>query len=209
MNPSTKEHNLKVFNILGLFGDRDVSISFDKNIKIFIGENGLGKTSILNGIYYTLTADFSKLSSLVFKKIIVEFNSGVVVEIDKDDLIVSEEEDRIKGRFEFRAADLIEKFLNPYEKDLIRTHVSDEDFRTNKEINSIIKRLERNIPYPAPFIRRALINMFSGRYGKIEAARRTILKELEAEILYFPTYRRIEEELHKLGLLAEIKYIAR
>lgn len=40
--------NLKSFKILGLFGRYDVDLPFDKEVNIFIGENGLGKTTILN-----------------------------------------------------------------------------------------------------------------------------------------------------------------
>ena len=52
MDPSTKEHNIKYFRIEGLFNDRTVELPFDQNFKILIGENGLGKTSILNALYY-------------------------------------------------------------------------------------------------------------------------------------------------------------
>lgn len=44
--------NLKSFKILGLFDRYDVELPFDKEVNIFIGENGLGKTTILNCLYY-------------------------------------------------------------------------------------------------------------------------------------------------------------
>ena len=47
---------IKSFSIYGLFGTQDVHIDFDENIKIIIGENGLGKTQLLNIIYYLLFA---------------------------------------------------------------------------------------------------------------------------------------------------------
>ena len=35
------------FEILGLFGSKDVKLSFTNKVQIYIGENGLGKTTVL------------------------------------------------------------------------------------------------------------------------------------------------------------------
>lgn len=35
--------NLKSFKIFGLFGRYNIELPFDKEVNIFIGENGLGK----------------------------------------------------------------------------------------------------------------------------------------------------------------------
>ncbi|MGJ1020662.1 AAA family ATPase, partial [Bacteroides fragilis] len=44
--------SIKKFIIRGLFGIKDVELSFEKQVQIFIGENGLGKTTVLNSLYY-------------------------------------------------------------------------------------------------------------------------------------------------------------
>lgn len=43
---------VKKFEIFGLFGYKDVSIVFNHSTLIVIGENGFGKTSILNARKY-------------------------------------------------------------------------------------------------------------------------------------------------------------
>ena len=60
---------IKTFSIYGLFGTKDVHIPFDNNIQILVGENGLGKTQVLNIIYNTISCDFEKLEDAVFDKI--------------------------------------------------------------------------------------------------------------------------------------------
>ena len=60
-----KSGNIKSFSVFGLFGTDDVHIPFDENVKILIGENGLGKTQVLNLFYYTLTRKFFKLSEFL------------------------------------------------------------------------------------------------------------------------------------------------
>ena len=62
------ETNLKYIGIFGLFNRYDVRIAFDKQVKIFIGENGLGKTTILNCIYFLLEKNFLRLEEIQFEK---------------------------------------------------------------------------------------------------------------------------------------------
>lgn len=58
---------IKQFKINGLFGFRNVEINFEDNIKILIGENGFGKTTVLNSLYYLLNGKYIKLSKIEFE----------------------------------------------------------------------------------------------------------------------------------------------
>ena len=60
------ETNLEYIGIFGLFDRYDIEIPFDQQVNIFIGENGLGKTTILNCIYYVLEKKFLKLADIQF-----------------------------------------------------------------------------------------------------------------------------------------------
>ena len=60
------ETNLEYIGILGLFDRYNIEIPFDYQVNIFIGENGLGKTTILNCVYYILEKKFSKLVNIQF-----------------------------------------------------------------------------------------------------------------------------------------------
>ena len=77
---------LKSFSINGLFGFKDVEIPFDKEAEILIAENGSGKTTILNILYYSISCKFHKLSTVEFRSVVLKFASGVTVEIEKSDL---------------------------------------------------------------------------------------------------------------------------
>ena len=54
---------IKTFKIQNLFGYKDVEMSFEDSYKIIVGENGTGKTTILNCLYYTLSKGFNFLST--------------------------------------------------------------------------------------------------------------------------------------------------
>jgi predicted ATP-binding protein involved in virulence len=53
---------LKSFSINGLFGFKDIKVPFDKEAVILIAENGSGKTTILNVLYYSISCKFHKLT---------------------------------------------------------------------------------------------------------------------------------------------------
>lgn len=54
--------NLASFKIWGLFDRYNVDLPFNKEVNIFIGENGLGKTTILNCLYYVLEKNIHSLN---------------------------------------------------------------------------------------------------------------------------------------------------
>lgn len=50
--------NIKSFSIIGLFGRYDINLDFDKEVNIYVGENGLGKTTILKCMYCVLNKKY-------------------------------------------------------------------------------------------------------------------------------------------------------
>lgn len=61
---------IESFTISKLFNrDRNISIKFKDNILILIGENGSGKTSILQCFFYALTKQWTKLLPFNFYSI--------------------------------------------------------------------------------------------------------------------------------------------
>ena len=83
-----KQAKITSFSVYGLFGTNDVHIPFDENVKILIGENGLGKTQILNLFYYTLKQDFLKLSQFNFERLVLGINGNESIEIKKDEISI-------------------------------------------------------------------------------------------------------------------------
>lgn len=191
------QNNLKSFSIFGLFGTRDINIPFNSGINILIGENGLGKTTMLNILYYTLTCKFSKLNTIVFDRLILKFYSGRIVEINKDDIMFYSEENRY-GRFD-RVYDYVNDLITDNEKQEVYELLQQDEKEARDKMIDITNRLSRRGPFSPNVIRRAVFSTFDGRFGRIEEIKTIIKKELGCEVLYFPTYRRIEEELHNLG----------
>lgn len=194
---------LRSFSINRLFGFKDIKILFDKEATILIAENGAGKTTILNALYYTISCKFDKLRPIEFGSIILEFASGETVEIKKDDL-------DLLDLNELGSKTLLRKlrpFLPIEEIEILgmEANISPESFRRRLEMVSRRYRIPNSsILDVIEFARiekeedpkdNPLTQKKSRLYKTIE----TIRKSIGDTILYFPTYRRIEEELKNLG----------
>jgi predicted ATP-binding protein involved in virulence len=183
---------IKKFEVLGLFGTDNVSIPFDDdNIKILVGENGLGKTQILNLFYYTLTTDFFRLNEFNFSKLKLYFSNDKSIEIPKSQI-----------------RELVEIiYENPFVKDLIdEIGYSQFEMLRNKfryDSNNFSNYLNKVIlSSKSKYLRyKELKRIFEDSdrlFNPFFDERKKIIKnELQkTEILYFPTYRRIEKELY-------------
>lgn len=195
-----KLNNIKSFTVTGLFGTSDVTIPFKDGIKILIGENGLGKTQVLNLFYYTLERNFFRLGEFNFGKIILEFETNSV-EISKKQI-----EDLVR-----------EAFSDPVIQDFIEEFgYSHFEFLRNKFIQHKGNRakLERELDYNYSYskYRKYPRSRIFRIFDQLESSSSNIfnqeIKDCEAlindainryDIMYFPTYRRVEEDLHSLG----------
>jgi AAA15 family ATPase/GTPase len=190
---------LKSFSIDGLFGFKDIKIPFEKEAVILIAENGSGKTTILNALYYSIYCKFDKLSAIDFNSIVLEFASGVSVEIKKSDL------DSFYQSDIFELLAFLRPFLPSREIDILRREI-----RKNPSSEGVRRRLvELTNRYSLPpskysdILDEIDLSLRSDKRidqkGKIDKITKTIKDNLNESILYFPTYRRIEEDLKSLG----------
>ncbi len=67
-------NKIERIEIFGFWGDRTIDISLFSDVNFFIGFNGTGKTTIINMIAASLSADFSALEKLPFDKIRIKFS---------------------------------------------------------------------------------------------------------------------------------------
>ena len=177
------------FIVEGLHGYKNFSIKFKDNRLILVGENGSGKTSVLRIFYYFLTCNWAELIKFKFKKVTLKINNSSYeishADIEQNNYANNKllrhlppslrENIKIalnKGDFEY--IDLIlSRYLSPMKY---------REFRNNffhYQIN-IFDNLENNIKECAQKINKLV--------DKLE-------KNIDFNILYLPTYRRIEREL--------------
>ena len=188
---------LKSFAINGLFGFKDVAIPFDKEAVILIAENGSGKTTILNTLYYSISCKFDKLSTVEFESVVLEFTSGASVEIKKTDL---------NSWYDSDIFDVLRRYLPIREIDMWQREIR-KSSSSESERRRIFELLIDTGRIPSKYLSslREELDLIRGdqkkieQKNKIDTIRSTIQENLNESVLYFPTYRRIEEDLKNLG----------
>ena len=180
--------------IEGLFGNKNFEIEFKNNVLILIGENGSGKTTVLNIIYCVLSGKVVSLMKYDFKKIMVYFGKDDVA-IEKNQIYKLVDKMYHSRFFRYMQSDSTnEQLLDSIEK-VLSTDFND-DF--------IISELSRKYPIHPQMLRQELKEILNRKDLKdIYQKLNRIKKNCENIIVYLPTYRRIEEELEGLNIEKE------
>lgn len=199
---------LKRFVINDLFGYQTVDIPFDRNIKILIGENGLGKTTVLNTLYFVLNKKFERLSKVNFSSVELHIDSKKKIIIYKSELLSFLTKNREKGRSHF--SELLAK-TSKEQTERLRLIIFDTK-KTEQHrrliLSETLKSIGININAPTNYI----FELVKKYFDEIDAEKflnvQTELDQyLDFKILYFPTYRRVEEELKNIGVFSKKEMI--
>lgn len=203
------KNTLKRFRIKGLFGNQNIEIDFRDNIKILIGENGLGKTTILNCLYFVLTKKFYRLSLIEFSSISIEFISNAQIDFSKNDLSCYLDEIRRNKRSP--RGSILERLKSIIDFDELNEIIELDDLEFNKEernniLNYILSKTEGRKFAPSSVLIDSTYKILSEFDATSFKQNIQILdNEIEGQIMYFPTYRRVEEEIQNLGKIKNVK----
>ncbi|WP_426672048.1 AAA family ATPase [Mucilaginibacter sp. McL0603] len=195
--------NIKRFIINDLFGSQNVDITFEANTKILIGDNGLGKTTVLNAMYFLLSKKFDRLNKINFSTIELHLDNKKKIVIKKDELNFFVQRPRNQSGRSHLYTILTDKATKQNISDL-KTIVDSKIPEQQKRLRllSALRHFGLNFNAPSSFIYETVIkflneyeaNGFLKTIAEIDAT-------VDGKILYFPTYRRIEEDLKNIGFL--------
>ncbi len=193
------ESPIKNFKIFGLFGYKDVSLSFDNNVTIFIGENGIGKTTVLNALYFVLTNKFKELVKINFNTIEIQYQKEHFV-ISKQGLTdyVESVEETSRG---YGITQYLRQRLNSEQLVALINIVKAKDDVAVKQmkVKNYLEKIGFNIEIPSYTLYNSIRQISFSQNKTIDIE--NLVKANSAinnNILYLPTYRRIETDLKQL-----------
>lgn len=196
--------DLSRFTILGLHGKIDIDIPIYDNKLILIGVNGLGKTTVINFIYFSLTEQWLKLLEYEFSAIELIINSNRIT--------ISKEDIQQKAKFADQQTRLLSRYAmrSPFPLPVVQKLVTHPLYASLSEVggvgqNRLIRQISGELEIPSSYLRRMLddipkslqSDLFTSR--EEPASMTKLAEELVAagqhKVVYLPTYRRIEQDL--------------
>jgi predicted ATP-dependent endonuclease of OLD family len=184
-------HNLEEFLIHGLHGSRTISIPIINNKIILVGINGLGKTTVITLLYRLLSRQWSKLLDFKFNSLTLRFtnNSLTIKRSNITDPTNLQHLERLLPK------PILHQLLsNPEEIERLTN--------TGRSPIEAIRYLSEKFGLPhvlaeeTYFFARHSRDIAGPRHSKkLLAANKILLENVTSQVLYLPTYRRIERDL--------------
>lgn len=191
-----KSEKIRAFRIYNLFGEYDVFLEFNNSdsIELYIGMNGIGKTTILNMLYHTLEGDFLKLREYTFDSLEIFTIKNRRLFLNRESLF------EIKNlRISLAFINDFKKILSEEEQKKLEYVISKNDFLETEVFFRSISERNKISPKFQRYIDKIMLEGDSNA-KKLKNVRNFLLSLNLPKILYFPTYRRIEDDANKLGV---------
>lgn len=172
---------IKRFKINKLHGTLDFDLKFNDNTLILLGENGSCKTTIIKMLYYTLSLQYGKLNMYDYE--------SIEIFIDDDNYKLEKKVFNVFAELLFNQLppQIVRSFNNRIESEsdghIILLEVEEFCKQNNTIIEKIIERYYQSMSGEAQI--KVLIDTMLNLHQKVK----------NVQIIYLPTYRRIEEEL--------------
>lgn len=205
-----KKTRISRFVIKDLYHYQNVDIQFEDRYKILIGENGVGKTTVLNCLYYLLNKKFEKLSRIDFLSMELHFSNKTKISFSKSDLNYFIERPKKYKRSHFY--DVLTNSITSDQigvlKDIVEGKMSDQvkRIKTVEFLNNIGVKISAPSSFIYDNITKFIVESEALDFTRVIDR---IEKEISSKILYFPTYRRIEEELKNIGKFPKAEVLER
>ncbi|MFP2900169.1 AAA family ATPase [Corallococcus sp. 4LFB] len=191
---------LRRFRINRLYGYKDVEIDFTGPTRILIAGNGSGKTTIFNALHAMLKCQFHRLHSLDFQSIECEF-SGERTPINLLKSQVIENSSDPAGR----VAELVAR-IPSLDAEEVAEHLQTKyrlgKFREQAQSDPILRSIYAHLPGDYSEIEilvdEVATSLREPRSKSLAGVAEVVRRALgQTEIVYLPTYRRIELPLLK------------
>jgi predicted ATPase len=178
---------ITIFRIRGLHGHLNLDVQFRDNRLIIVGENGSGKTSVLRLLFYFLSGQWTLLHGFHFASLeLVIGQDAIALARSEIEAGLSQSEIRTTRR------------LPPSVRERFRRAL--QEVKTGRVSPGYLNELAERFRVPMHMLAEAYHDeggdLFSDAIGQKLERLTEMRSRLGAQLLYLPTYRRIEEEFH-------------
>jgi hypothetical protein len=186
---------LRRFSLVGMNGYKTVALQCRSRVKVVAGENGVGKTSLLNSLYAVLAGKPSVLYKIDFERLEIEWQSGESFQSNKAELFPKLDEAKL------RKSTAIDFFTGHGVTvddtiELLQHYIVGDDDAISA--TSAYQTIYQDSPYDKDdiygFCKRAVEGMTQA--SRFDELYQQVKQQIgDISVLYLPTYRRIEADL--------------
>jgi predicted ATPase len=178
---------LSQFRVDGLHGTTDLMVSPRDDRLIVVGENGSGKSTLVNLIYYFITCQWHRLTEFDFKKISAKIGPHF---LEVTHAMLERNQD-VRARLRHISPSLLRTF---------RERVDDPQLSLSLNDKELARSLSEELHYPVSAVQRMLneYRIEQDGLGDLAQISKSIRQSLPGQVLYLPTYRRIEHDLESI-----------
>lgn len=188
---------IELFEIKRLNGFKNLQLKIDSSAKIIVAENGSGKTTLLNALYAILSQKPSKLVTIDFESITLKIFGKPPFTFNKSDILEPETNKE-------QTAAIEELYTYGIDKDEVLQiyyeygpEINLQDIHTTSTFHKAFQSGPYDTRDTLKLLKKAIPSI--ERTEKFEELTRYIRDALgEVEILYLPTFRRIEIDIPKV-----------
>lgn len=173
------------FEIKNLHGYKNFDISLQNNTLILVGENGAGKTTVLHLFYYLLSGQWNSIARYRFDEVAMTIGNK------RHALRYSD--------FVKPLRDIDDRLLKWLPRDVRKEFIASLENSSGRLFTPELERLCDRYDIPFHHVMRELDLVDHATGNEAEGIRRAlneIRHSLKSQLLYLPTYRRIEQELN-------------
>jgi ABC-type transport system involved in cytochrome c biogenesis ATPase subunit len=178
---------LERFRIIGLHGRKTVDVAISENTLVLVGENGSGKTTFLRILFHFLSGRWLSLVQFRFESIVATIG-GVEYKVSHEELVKA-----------FKGVD--RRFLAEIPPPLRRRVMELLEKGDLERVGIELERAGGRYSIPPEVLLRQL-EFFEepprGAKKELQETINRIQEAIRAQVLYLPTYRRIERELSSI-----------
>lgn len=196
--------NISTFKIEGLFGDRSVVLPVDNNSLVLVGPNGLGKSSVANIFYYTISRQWKRLLDYDFERVTLTTNDEEIT-FRRDEVSGLLSLSRLMESGTSRTGTMVRR--------LVAGGVFEDFIRTPSFPSAERKKYAALLDMPlseVPMFQRHILRNIGSEDDLLAAPRAKLedqlAKAVPSRVLYLPTYRRIERDMREVFPGLEERY---